>query len=867
MCRKTDLFVTILGIAFVGAHAIAEEASKASERSVLFTGADLPTPPQQGKPWKPPASSLPEKWVSAAEELYHCGLADPRGCEYREVKLTSGSSLWGGSSLVTAHAWVLPDGKDARPDRRRFAVTWTGIVYPVVEVGPPAKLASNVESLKRAFQAAQNDIIHTGHALVRGHPEFAERQMRLPPESHLVAHDCMFALKSCLLLRLGEGELASQVWYTWLAANPELMSEAKSPADDPYMVLAWEWGWALYDHAIAAHLRGDSVVALDSAKTLALFKESVPRVAARRGIDQRKSLANDALLDYLPLYDPPETLLEDATRRVKAGPIRRSMDVGLEKFPDQSQRIAALVRDLEDVSAGPEYKEGEVPLAPPYITYGRLPVNPLKTSPIVQSLIKEGEAAVEPLLKCLVDDRRLTRVAGAGHREISGDLLPPRDLITVDVAAYTALCGILKAEHFGPSSEDPYYNGKSREQRRAVAEEIRRRFEKIKGLPPEEAWLSVLADPDLTCTVWLEAAEKIVARLPRNEADKQSDHARTAQIDGRERILETDEDHERQMAGEVLRQRDNPSVTELLARCSDEAAAAAMIGARNNFDWRPVCDLTLCLARWDPKAAVPVIHRRAGNLRLPMAKEEQLAVPMANLIDAGLQAGERDLITYDYVAWIRATPPSNFGFCEPLFFMPLWRHPDNPKMADLARWLFLGEDSPWRPLHTLTPLSSDVLITSPLVGVPAFRELLKRELNNTSVDRLTREYLPIEVVLRVSDGNSVYAPDAVPSKPEAKRPLRICDYYAAKISALEGSPRFEPSWPEERRDVVRKNMARFLDQWGNRFRDRSKSLEVYYGPFSSARFYLPRLQCPAPPGPDLTAGTAARRRNGCYSIW
>ena len=64
--------------------------------------------------------------------------------------------------------------------------------------------------------------------------------------------------------------------------------------------------------------------------------------------------------------------------------------------------------------------------------------------------------------------------------------------------------------------------------------------------------------------------------------------------------------------------------------------------------------------------------------------------------------------------------------------MPLWRHPDNPKMAELARWLFFADGSPWHPLHKLKPLGIYELPTSPLVGVPAFRELLKRELANMS---------------------------------------------------------------------------------------------------------------------------------------
>ena len=78
---------------------------------VLFTGTDIPAPPQQNKPWSPPASKFSAKWVSACQELVRNGFADPRGCEYREVELTCSSSLQGGNYLVTTHAWVIPLGQ------------------------------------------------------------------------------------------------------------------------------------------------------------------------------------------------------------------------------------------------------------------------------------------------------------------------------------------------------------------------------------------------------------------------------------------------------------------------------------------------------------------------------------------------------------------------------------------------------------------------------------------------------------------------------------------------------------------------------------------------------------------------------------
>ena len=511
-----------------------KEPPKPPEPGVLFAGSDLPLPPKQGQPWTPPASKLPEKWITACQELFHRGFADPRGCEYREVKFTYSSSIWGGSFLTKTHAWVLPKSPGEKADAQRFAVTWDGMVYPVVEVGPPANLRTDVETLIKKSVAGENDMclkpLGVSAIPVKGHPEFWSHQMQVVPEASLVAHDYLFAIKTCLLLRLGEADLAERLWSTWKRPNLDILTKGSS--DDPYMVFVWEWGWALFDCAVGAHLRGDDVIAIRTAKTLVEFEESVPRIAAQRGFQKYRSPGSDRLIAYLPLLDPPARLLEDAARRVKAGTIRRALDVGLDKFPDQSQRIAALVRDLEVVNAGPGYARGGVPLSPSRIEYMPSgieegpPVDPLRASPIVQALVKEGAAAIDPLLDCLIHDRRLTRVVGMGYHDISGDLLPARDFIAVDVAAYAALCGIMKADGFGPLTEEGYYHDCSDEptleNRRAAAAEIRRRWERIKGRREEETWLAVLADPQMTCKLWLDAAEKIVAPVGQPSFDQRA---------------------------------------------------------------------------------------------------------------------------------------------------------------------------------------------------------------------------------------------------------------------------------------------------------------------------------------------------------
>ena len=49
--------------------------------SPLFSGKELPRPPQQDAAWSSPDADLPANYVSATQLLFEQGLADPRGCE------------------------------------------------------------------------------------------------------------------------------------------------------------------------------------------------------------------------------------------------------------------------------------------------------------------------------------------------------------------------------------------------------------------------------------------------------------------------------------------------------------------------------------------------------------------------------------------------------------------------------------------------------------------------------------------------------------------------------------------------------------------------------------------------------------------
>ena len=154
---------------------------------------------------------------------------------------------------------------------------------------------------------------------------------------------------------------------------------------------------------------------------------------------------------------------------------------------------------------------------------------PIFQSQAVQVLVKEGRPAVEPLLDCLANDRRLTRAVGSFR-----DFAPPRYVIRVDEAALAALRGILNVQSLGPLTEHGYAHKMSVESRRApwrMKSEITGR--KTRAFRPAEAWFRVLEDDQATPAQWLDAAERIVEPGRANQAIERSQLEGAATINGR----------------------------------------------------------------------------------------------------------------------------------------------------------------------------------------------------------------------------------------------------------------------------------------------------------------------------------------------
>lgn len=757
---------------------------------------EWPEPPQTGQPWLPPESRLPQTWVRAIELLLAHGLADPRGCEYREVEVMCGS-VWSNRGIaVTTHAWLLPREAETAPDAPRFAVTWSGLVYPVEKVGAAANLAADVEKLLKKQPAGWR---------------------RAMPEKKLVSHEQPHPLKGVLLFVLGDAPRAEAMWKV---APPDAEDWLKGPEnrnDDPYPELVHEWSWAHFDRAVCARLRGDDVVSLKSAKLLVALRDVIEQESLRHGFIRRKDIQGRPMM-LLRFLDSIDALAKDEARRLAEPPVERVLSPDSAPIPDQNARISALIRDLEVVNEVQMGQPGGISLA---------------QSPVVLALVKEGDAAVEPLLECLANDQRLTRSVWFGR-----DFQPNRTFITVEWAAFETLQAILKTRTFGPLTERGSLRGLPRPDnatRQAFVKEVRDFWNKTKTLGDAERWYATLADSQGTERQWLEAARNITRTAPEK---------RTATLD-------KDFKNSSRLLGEALRDGRDASVSQLLVRRAEELTRLDLDSTVQIHHLNAACELTFCLARWDPDAALPEIRRRVeqcrafGNRPSYAGYAHKLDARMIQLILTAVDAAHAELLD-EYVAWLKERMAKGIELRGDFaMFRPLSRYAEMPEMARLAQEAF-SDEAPWLPLHERLGLGGYELVASPLVGVPAFRELLHKQLEDrTPLGTATLDPERATVAMQLSIGmekRGLSTPVA-PKQAHLRQPqsVRVCDLTAWRLSSLPGAPAFEPYWSEQERNAAMLRLGKFIDQWGNAFRDRRLPSTPFIDPFRRATFHLEKL--------------------------
>lgn len=430
--------------------------------------------------------------MKAAATLFEQGLADPRGLEYREIEIAVGNPWDGGGYPLKTHGWILPnDGKNGH-----FAVGWNGLVYPVMSLGHSANLHNDWE------------------AISQGKDHNSMMVWRSVSEANAVNFGVLEPLKVVLLLRLGETELARELWKL-----------APQDKKDPYLALAGDWTWNAFERAVTAHMRGDDRLALADARMLSKIQPLIEAEAKQRGFKPDTDYSNFLFFFNSPFFNRLLPLLTDCERRVAN-----------QKNPSPPQNgIAALIEDLQNVDARQWEQPGGVSLA---------------GDPRVQALVKHGNEVVEPLLDAMENDTRLTRSVS-----FSRNFHRSRHLISVSEAAYAALVDLLRVDLRTLGEDGKPLSWKE------LATKVRAYWAKMGDLSPNERFYAMLRDDKAGKDQWLQAAVNIV-----RPTDVES-HGGWTTIPMREpgqKVV---------LRGESLREGRSPSVSQLLAQRSDDIAA------------------------------------------------------------------------------------------------------------------------------------------------------------------------------------------------------------------------------------------------------------------------------------------------------
>lgn len=834
------LIAVLIGIVVIVA-AIRGSLGRSSRRPAgVAADARRAVPPAPNKDrWNPPATRLPASLVEIAVTLFEQGFGDPRDCEYREVDL-AGQAKTGMSfapPLPPIHAWVRQAGAENGP---RLAVAWNGLVYPVTRVGPVADLEADLRVLLTPSSKTSE--------AERRRAELNERSHWNPVSHEPIAHlrsasqRELMPAKAILMLRLGRADLAEALWRA--GTHQELgKATTKSMSERIwYLDLASAWAWALYDRAARAHAQADDGLALESLKELARLQPLIEAQAAAYGLARPVSLeVRRRELPYLSfLTQLPEFLADQLRRARKADQARPAVS----SPPDRRARIAELIRGFDQISR--------------LETLALIPAGP-PTDRLVQAVIREGDAAVGPLLDCLEHDDRLTRIVDRELR-LSRRWLRVRSVFQI---AYTALGEILGTRQFGSASES--LSGSSdRLRRQAVAAEIRNYWERTRGVEVVERYFRALADDSATPAQWLDAAEALAQR---------------SDVHGRRGLYMTPLRRGGKLPalrGEPLRGRTNPSLTELLARRArdlDPPDAAPV----SNRDVSRANRMAKFLAVWDPSGAQPTLAKRVARSIARFGSDlntgpagHGFPAEIARLTLLRVKAGDAAALD-DYTAWLRSTAPPDHDLLAVDIFEPLWRYADRPPCVAAATALFDDRASKWLPLcRTRNPVwygqggLADIVV-SPLLSLAPFRKQVVASLADRTPQGTVRSNAQGKVTIASDRGGWTMSPpwskaDPLRPEPNASMKLRTGDLFAWKLQRIEGLPRFELYWPEPKRDRTIADMTELLGRFGERLREsperasRDDADPLNQRP-GKAELAFPLLNRPAAPE-DVAAGRA-----------
>lgn len=769
------------------------------ERDVpKFAGKEIPDPPRQRVPWARPTTKLPATFIDATAGLFELGVADPRGCEYREVEVAE----W---KTEKSRGFVLP----ARPgDAGRIVVGWDGVLRPVVSLGARADLEADIRALAAALKASRESPHYLEYMSVGVSTETVpgtrtEHRAAISPffdaqgAATVVPRSPMTMV---LLLRLGRADLAESLYASATGWTPSSVPQKPQDEDVSVRSLSRVWADTVYDRLIRSHCLGDDAVALDAARRLDRFAKAVPPRVEAPGVRGGLGLYSRDDPAYVRNPTVVPRLLADHERRAKEGPRTPVPPSG----GDRAARIAALIRDFDQIyvnTARSNYTGGTP-----------------QEATIVREVVAEGDAAVEPLLAALESDTRLTRCVLSRN---GIDRLGP-----VSLAVNAALVRLLKTwptldRTSGPVDLD------TAEGRKRLTAAVRAHWEKNRDVPLVERWYRALRDDNAGRPRWVEAASGIVQPAGPN-----------APLGIRLGIRRPGQPLPAALMGEALRDGRDPSVSELLARrCREIAGPDGPTRLVPDGDLICACSLAEGFTRWDEAGSVATLETLMARCRKRSLDPEweahsgSYAPYIAGFALVRARAGDRTGLD-EYASWVRTMNPVRIEHSWREVLEPLWTYPEHPALIEATEAMFLAPGSRWLPLVPINDRGDrgqyvSQQLTSPLVGVPAYRQALIKALGDrTKVGTAARkpgalvEYVALsglsetEIEARIPDADD---------RPGNTQMIRACDYVAWKLSALDGAPECRLTWRESRRDEAVAACADYLARHG-------ANLAVEYAP-------------------------------------
>lgn len=508
----------------------------------------VPVPSMQSEPWALSSTNLPSNLQTTISLLFQTGMADPRGCDYREIEVVVGNFWTASGTTVKTRGWVLPAASGARTN---YAIGWNGLIYPVISVGVSANAEDDAQAMIQTM--AKHDL----------------HNQAWTPEDYSLGTQWLTPVKAAMILRF---------------ASPSLAEECIKAIgiDDPFLMLASDRLWVAFDRAMSAHMRGDDELAYATAITLDKARNICEAEAKARGFELQPTPlgpGGHAISDmpkrefYFPFLKTFPALLQDQERRhQRTTPLRNPITAA-----NKDERIEALIDQLENISARQT---------------GRFAADySLSGSPTVETIINEGWDAIEPFLQCYENDERLTRIVPVNHFGSRTD----RTIVDVRSAAYAALEGIIETPQFAPQ-----FSGKeTSEEKQAIYKSssgaIHDYWKKYLGLSREERLYEILNDDH--GHQWLEAASIIVQATNKAIMPVISWHPVPWGLP-----LSLNETVP--VRGEPLRSKSNPSVSALMIKRVGDLNESGKNREDDASALNDACDMAFCLAKWDSNTAL-----------------------------------------------------------------------------------------------------------------------------------------------------------------------------------------------------------------------------------------------------------------------